>query len=61
VLTELDGFTAAMWMLHGEVRAVFAFTVEDGLVREIELIMDDVSRLDLGPGRPVPPGDRPTG
>jgi RNA polymerase sigma-70 factor (ECF subfamily) len=55
VLTELDGFTAAMWMLRGEVKAVFAFTVEDGLVREIELLMDDVARLDLGRGRPVPP------
>jgi RNA polymerase sigma-70 factor (ECF subfamily) len=50
-LTELDGFTAAMWMLRGEVKAVFAFTVEDGLVREIELIMDDVERLDLAPRR----------
>jgi RNA polymerase sigma-70 factor (ECF subfamily) len=61
VLTELDGFTAAMWMLRGEVKAVFAFTVEDGLVSEIELIMDDLARLDLGRGRPVPPTRRPAG
>jgi hypothetical protein len=29
------------------VKAVFAFTVEDGLIREIELLAGDLERLDL--------------
>jgi RNA polymerase sigma factor (sigma-70 family) len=46
-LTELDGYAAAQWSLHGEVKAVFAFTVEDGLIREIELLAGELDRLDL--------------
>ena len=44
----LDGFAAAMWTLRGEVKVVFAFTVEDGLIRQIELLAGDLERLDLG-------------
>ena len=47
-LTDLDGYAAAKWSLRGEVKAVFAFTVEDGLIREIELLAGDLNRLDLG-------------
>jgi len=46
-LAELDGYAAAQWSVHGEVKVVFAFTVEDGLVREIELLAGDLERLDL--------------
>ena len=49
-LTELDGFAAAQWSLRGEVKVVFAFTVEDGLIREIELLAGELDRLDLGVG-----------
>ncbi|HEY7812354.1 MAG TPA: sigma-70 family RNA polymerase sigma factor, partial [Nakamurella sp.] len=38
--TDLDGFAAAAWSVRGEVKVVFAFTVEDGLIREIELLAD---------------------
>jgi RNA polymerase sigma-70 factor (ECF subfamily) len=44
---ELDGFAAATWSRAGELKVVFAFTVEDGLVREIELLAGDLGRLDL--------------
>ena len=46
-LTELDGYAAAKWSVRGEVKVVFAFTVEDGLIREIELLAGDLERLDL--------------
>jgi len=46
-LAELDGYAAAQWSLRGEVKAVFAFTVEDGLIREIELLAGELDRLDL--------------
>jgi len=49
-LTDLDGYAAAQWSLRGEVKAVFAFTVEDGLIREIELLAGELDRLDLGGG-----------
>ncbi len=47
-LTDLDGYAAATWSVRGEVRVVFAFTVEDGLIRGIELLAGDLERLDLG-------------
>ena len=49
-LAELDGFAAAKWTLRGEVKVVFAFTVEDGLIREIELLAGELDRLDLRSG-----------
>lgn len=36
----LDGTAAAVWQYRGEVKVVFAFTVVDGRVREIELLAD---------------------
>ena len=36
----LDGEAAAVWQYRGEIKVVFAFTVVDGLVREIELLAD---------------------
>ncbi len=46
-LTDLDGFAAAKWSLRGETKVVFAFTVENGLISEIELLAGDLERLDL--------------
>jgi RNA polymerase sigma-70 factor (ECF subfamily) len=46
-LTDLDGYAAAQWSIGGEVKAVFAFTVEDGMIREIELLAGDLKGLDL--------------
>ncbi len=43
----MDGYAAAKWTLRGELKVVFAFTVEDGLVRGIELLADDLERLDV--------------
>ncbi|HET9647052.1 MAG TPA: sigma-70 family RNA polymerase sigma factor [Microlunatus sp.] len=43
----LDGYAAAKWTLRGELKVVFAFTVEDGLVRQIELLGGDLDRLDV--------------
>jgi hypothetical protein len=36
----IDGDLAAAWIMAGEVKVAFAFQVEEGLVREIELIAD---------------------
>lgn len=46
-VTELDGHAAAAWSVRGEVKVVFAFTLEDGLVRQIEMLAADLQRLDL--------------
>jgi RNA polymerase sigma-70 factor, ECF subfamily len=46
-LTELDGYAAAKWSVRGEVKIVIAFTVEGGVIREIELLAGDLERLDL--------------
>jgi RNA polymerase sigma factor (sigma-70 family) len=58
---ELDGFAAATWSKHGEVKVVFAFTVEDNLIREIELLVSDLDRLDVRrvTGRGTRPDPRP--
>ncbi|MGB9279897.1 MAG: hypothetical protein WCB57_07400 [Pseudonocardiaceae bacterium] len=49
-LAELDGFAAATWSRAGELKVVFAFTVEDGLIREIELIAGDWALPGFGSG-----------
>jgi RNA polymerase sigma factor (sigma-70 family) len=36
----IDGDPGAAWIMAGEVKVAFAFHVEDGLVREVELIAD---------------------
>jgi RNA polymerase sigma factor (sigma-70 family) len=46
-LADLDGYAAARWSVRGEGKVVFAFTVEDGLIREIELLAGGLDRLDL--------------
>ena len=47
---ELDGYAAAQWSLRGEVKAVFAFTVQDGRIRRDRLLAGELHRLDLGVG-----------
>jgi RNA polymerase sigma-70 factor (ECF subfamily) len=57
-LALLDGNPGAVWSLRGEIKVVFAFTVENGLVRAIDLIADPeriaafevVSLAQRGPG-----------
>jgi RNA polymerase sigma-70 factor (ECF subfamily) len=52
-LTDLDGFAGASWSHRGELRVVFAFAVgEDGRITRIELLADEVDRLDVRPRRP---------
>ena len=46
-LTDLDGYAAAKWSVRGEVKVVLAFTVENGLIRAVELLAGDLERLDL--------------
>ena len=36
----LDGGAAACWQHLGEIKVVFAFTVEEGKVRQIEVLAD---------------------
>jgi RNA polymerase sigma factor (sigma-70 family) len=55
---ELDGFTGLMWTYLGEIKTVFGFTVEDGRIREIEVLSDDVDRFDLRFGRSIRSGDK---
>ena len=47
----IDGEFGAAWIHAGTVKVVFAFHVEDGLVREIELIADPevLATMDIGP------------
>jgi RNA polymerase sigma factor (sigma-70 family) len=44
---ELDGYAAAKWTLRGELKVVFAFTVQGDQVRGIELLADDLELLDV--------------
>ena len=46
-LTDLDGYAGATWSVRGEVKVVLAFTVENGLIREVELLAGDLEGLDL--------------
>jgi RNA polymerase sigma-70 factor (ECF subfamily) len=39
-LALIDGDPAAVWAPGGQVRGAFAFTIEDGKIVEIDLIMD---------------------
>ena len=58
----LDGGAASCWQHLGEVKVVFAFTVVDGRVRQIELLADPVRAHACGPtltGPTVRLGRRP--
>ena len=50
-LVLLDGYAGAVWSTGGTPKVVFGFTVEDGLITEIELMADPdgLGRLDLQP------------
>jgi hypothetical protein len=47
----VDGYAGAAWRYRGETRVVFAFTVDDGRISEIELLADVevLASLDLQP------------
>lgn len=55
---DVDGDLGGVWILAGEVKVVFAFHVEDGQVREIELIADQdvLATLDVVRVRRAPRG-----
>lgn len=50
-LVTLDGWAGAVWSLRGEVKVAFAFVVEDGLIREVELLADPTTLAALEVGR----------
>lgn len=38
---DIDGYAGGAWTLKGELKVLFAFTVEDGMVREVEFLAGD--------------------
>lgn len=50
-LTLVDGYAGAAWKHRGVIRMVFAFSIEDGRITEIELLADPevLASLDLEP------------
>ena len=42
---DIDGYAGGAWTLKGELKVLFAFTVEDGLVREIEFLAGDFAGI----------------
>lgn len=52
-LVTLDGWAGAVWSLHGEVEVevAFAFVVEDGLIREAQLLAERATIGALRVGR----------
>ena len=56
----IDGDPGGAWILAGAVKVAFAFQVEGGLVREIELIGDPdvLATLDVSTSRPTSAPDR---
>lgn len=54
-LMTVDGWAGAVWQHRGEVKVVFAFTVEDGLVTAIELLADPETLASTTIGRPPTP------
>jgi RNA polymerase sigma factor (sigma-70 family) len=58
----IDGDLGAAWILAGEVKVAFAFQVEAGLVREIEMIADPdvLATLDVARRRGLRPTDGST-
>lgn len=46
-LSLLDSFACATWSHRGEVKVVFGFTVEDGVITQIEFLAGEMDKLDL--------------
>ncbi|HWU31262.1 MAG TPA: sigma-70 family RNA polymerase sigma factor [Marmoricola sp.] len=44
---DIDGYAGGAWTLKGELKVLFAFTVEDGLVREIEFLSGDFDEISV--------------
>lgn len=49
----IDGWTAAAWVHHREIKVAFLFTVVDGLITGVDLVADPdvISRMDVVVGR----------
>ena len=46
-LADIDGYAGGAWTLKGELKVLFAFTVEDGLVREVEFLAGDFDGISV--------------
>jgi RNA polymerase sigma-70 factor (ECF subfamily) len=44
---DIDGYAGGAWTLKGELKVLFAFTVEDGLVREVEFLAGDFAGISV--------------
>lgn len=44
---DIDGYAGGAWTLKGELKVLFAFTVEDGLVREVEFLAGDFAEIQV--------------
>lgn len=44
---DIDGYAGGAWTLKGELKVLFAFTVEDGLVREVEFLAGDFGGISV--------------
>ena len=47
IRATIDGEPGAAWVVHGSVRAAFAFTVEDDRVRELDVVMEPDALAEL--------------
>lgn len=44
---DIDGYAGGAWTLKGDLKVLFAFTVEDGLVREVEFLAGDFAGISV--------------
>lgn len=44
---DIDGYAGGAWTMKGELKVLFAFTLEDGLVREVEFLAGDFDGIDV--------------
>ena len=44
---DIDGYAGGAWTLQGELKVLFAFTLEDGLVREVEFLAGDFDEISV--------------
>lgn len=44
---DIDGYAGGAWTLKGELKVLFAFTLEDGLVREVEFLAGDFDGISV--------------
>lgn len=44
---DIDGYAGGAWTLQGQLKVLFVFTLEDGLVREVEFLAGDLDGIDV--------------